>query len=212
MAYDLEEQESIDQLKAWWEKWGTPITAVVCIGCLAFAGWNVWNWYQRNQVAKASAVYVSLQNAVIAQDQKNIVSTSTGLIDNYSSTIYAPLGALNAAAAQAKLGDYQAAANLLDWVIKSSGHPEYTDIANLRLAAVQLSMKKPEDALKTLALVKSNPSVAVELDDRLGDAYFAKGDYAQAKSHWEAVLKTPYRLEDNLRTLVMLKLGSIPAN
>ena len=30
MAYDLEEQESIDQLKAWWEKWGTPVTAVVC--------------------------------------------------------------------------------------------------------------------------------------------------------------------------------------
>ena len=40
MAYDLQEQESIDQLKAWWEKWGTPITAVVCAGCLAFAGWN----------------------------------------------------------------------------------------------------------------------------------------------------------------------------
>ena len=27
MAYDLEEQESIDQMKAWWDQWGTPITA-----------------------------------------------------------------------------------------------------------------------------------------------------------------------------------------
>jgi len=208
MAYDLEEQESIDQLKAWWEKWGTPVTAVVCIGCLAFAGWN---WYQRNQVAKASAVYVSLQNAVISLDQKNIISTSTGLIDGYSSTVYAPLGALNAASAQAKLGDYAAAENLLNWVINSSGRPEYADIAHLRLAAVELSMNKPDEALKSLQAVKSSPSVEVELNDRLGDAYFAKGDYDQAKSHWEKVIKMPALLDENLRNLVLLKLGSIPA-
>ena len=211
MAYDLEEQESIDQLKAWWEKWGTPVTAVVCIGCLAFAGWNVWNWYQRNQVAKASAVYVSLQNAVISLDQKNIISTSTGLIDGYSSTVYAPLGALNAASAQTKLGDYAAAENLLNWVINSSGRPEYADIAHLRLAAVELSMNKPDEALKSLQAVKSSPSVEVELNDRLGDAYFAKGDYDQAKSHWEKVIKMPALLDENLRNLVLLKLGSIPA-
>ena len=30
MAYDLEEQESIDQMKAWWDRWGTPVTAAVC--------------------------------------------------------------------------------------------------------------------------------------------------------------------------------------
>ena len=205
MAYDLEEQESIDQLKAWWEKWGTPVTAVVC------TGWNVWNWYQRNQVAKASAVYVSLQNAVISLDQKNIISTSTGLIDGYSSTVYAPLGALNAASAQAKLGDYAAAENLLNWVINSSGRPEYADIAHLRLAAVELSMNKPDEALKSLQAVKSSPSVEVELNDRLGDAYFAKGDYDQAKSHWEKVIKMPALLDENLRNLVLLKLGSIPA-
>ena len=29
MAYDLEEQEQIAQIKAFWEKWGTLITGVV---------------------------------------------------------------------------------------------------------------------------------------------------------------------------------------
>ena len=162
-------------------------------------------------MAKASAVYVSLQNAVISLDQKNIISTSTGLIDGYSSTVYAPLGALNAASAQVKLGDYAAAENLLNWVINSSGRPEYADIAHLRLAAVELSMNKPDEALKSLQAVKSSPSVEVELNDRLGDAYFAKGDYDQAKSHWEKVIKMPALLDENLRNLVLLKLGSIPA-
>ena len=64
MAYDLEEQESIDQMKAWWDRWGTPVTSVVCVCCLAFAGWNGWNWWQRNQAAKASQIYAALQNAV----------------------------------------------------------------------------------------------------------------------------------------------------
>ena len=44
MAYDLEEQESLDQLKAWWEKWGTPITAVITVACLAFAGYNGYRY------------------------------------------------------------------------------------------------------------------------------------------------------------------------
>ena len=78
MAYDLQEQESIDQLKAWWEKWGTPITAVVCAGCLAFAGWNGWQWWKRNEAAKAAGAYMALQQAALANDVKNIASLSNG--------------------------------------------------------------------------------------------------------------------------------------
>ena len=74
MAYDLEEQESIDQMKAWWDQWGTPITAAVCVCCLGFAGWNGWQWYQRNQAAQASGAYVQLQNAIYQNDTKNVKS------------------------------------------------------------------------------------------------------------------------------------------
>ena len=210
MAYDLEEQESIDQLKAWWEKWGTLVTAVICAGCLAFAGWNVWNWYQRNQVAKASAVYVSLQTAVMQGDKKSIQSTSMGLIDSYSSTVYATLGALNAASAQSHLGDYEAAQYMLNWVISKSSQPEYADIARVRLAAVQLSAKKPEEALKTLDAVKPLPALQVELDDRYGDVYYALGQYDKAREHWTKVLESKSQMDNNLRTLVNIQMGSLP--
>ncbi len=210
MAYDLEEQESIDQLKAWWDKWGTALTAVVCVICLAFAGWNVWNWWQRNQVAKASAVYVALQTAVEQGDKKSIGSTSLGLIDEYSSTVYAPLGALNAAAAQARLGDTDAATNLLNWVINQKSHPEYADIARVRLAAVLLSAGKAADALKALEAVKPVKALEIELNDRFGDVYFALGDFAKAKESWGKVLATTDPMDNNLRTLVNLKMGAIP--
>ena len=83
MAYDLEEQESIDQMKAWWDQWGTPITAAVCVCCLGFAGWNGWQWYQRNQAAQASGAYVQLQNAIYQNDTKNVKSIADGLIEDY---------------------------------------------------------------------------------------------------------------------------------
>ena len=105
MAYDLEEQESIDQMKAWWDRWGTPVTSVVCVCCLAFAGWNGWNWWQRNQAAKASQIYAALQNAVATHDLKNVQSLSAGLISEYSSTLYAPLAAFASAQSASDAGD-----------------------------------------------------------------------------------------------------------
>ena len=124
MAYDLEEQESIDQMKAWWDRWGTPVTSVVCVCCLAFAGWNGWNWWQRNQAAKASQIYAALQNAVATHDLKNVQSLSAGLISEYSSTLYAPLAAFASAQSASDAGDLADAKAKLNWVIEKSGRPE----------------------------------------------------------------------------------------
>ena len=53
MAYDLQEQEQLDELKAWWKKYGNLILTVVTVVLLAFAAYNGWRWYQRSQ-AEAS--------------------------------------------------------------------------------------------------------------------------------------------------------------
>ena len=45
---DLEEQEQLDQIKHFWNKWGTPITGVAVIVMGGFAAWNGWQmWQQR---------------------------------------------------------------------------------------------------------------------------------------------------------------------
>ena len=49
MAYDLQEQESLDELKAWWEKWGNLVLSVITVVCLAFAGYNGMKWWERHQ-------------------------------------------------------------------------------------------------------------------------------------------------------------------
>ena len=53
---DLEEQEQLDQLKHFWAKYGNAITWVLIVVMGSFAAWNGWNWWQRNQGAKAAAL------------------------------------------------------------------------------------------------------------------------------------------------------------
>ena len=210
MAYDLQEQESIDQLKAWWEKWGTPITAVVCAGCLAFAGWNGWQWWKRNEAAKAAGAYMALQQAALANDVKNIASLSNGLLESYGSTVYAPLGALVASKAALAAGNLDEAAAKLKWIVDQSGRPEFDTIARVRLAGIYFDDGKLDDAIAVLDGAKPTERQNSLVLDRRGDVLAAKGDVKGARECWMKVLEAPYR-GDPILKVVEYKLNALPA-
>ena len=210
MAYDLQEQESIDQLKAWWEKWGTPITAVVCAGCLAFAGWNGWQWWKRNEAAKAAGAYMALQQAALANDVKNIASLSNGLLESYGSTVYAPLGALVASKAALAAGNLDEAAAKLKWIVNQSGRPEFDTIARVRLAGIYFDAGKLDDAIAVLDGAKPTERQNSLVLDRRGDVLAAKGDVKGARECWMKVLEAPYR-GDPILKVVEYKLNALPA-
>ena len=197
-------------MKAWWEKWGTPITAAVCVVCLGFAAWNGWNWYQRNQAAKAAGAYVQLQNAVYQNDTKNVDSISNGLMDEYGTTVYAPMAALTSAAAQVKAGNLEGAEKRLRWVIEKSGFPEYDTVARVRLAGLLLSQGKLDEAMGLLDAAKPADLQVAMVEDRRGDIFFAKKDYDQARTAWEKALKAG-ATGTTISPAVKLKIGALPA-
>jgi predicted negative regulator of RcsB-dependent stress response len=45
MALDLEEQEQVEELKAWWKQHGNMVAAVVVAVAVGFIGWQGWRWY-----------------------------------------------------------------------------------------------------------------------------------------------------------------------
>jgi predicted negative regulator of RcsB-dependent stress response len=62
-VYDLEEQEKLDDLKAWWLQYGKYVgaaLATVAIMLLASVGWR---WYQQDQSAQASVLYQAVSTA-----------------------------------------------------------------------------------------------------------------------------------------------------
>ena len=74
MPLDLEEQEKVAELKAWWSQYGTMILTVLLAASLGFAGWSIWQWYQHDRSAKASAVYEALGKALAASASRPATS------------------------------------------------------------------------------------------------------------------------------------------
>ncbi|HJW56494.1 MAG TPA: tetratricopeptide repeat protein, partial [Burkholderiaceae bacterium] len=68
MAYDLEEQEQLASLKAWWNQFGNLVTWLLIIALAGYAAWTGWNYYQRTQSVQAGQLYEELQKAAASKD------------------------------------------------------------------------------------------------------------------------------------------------
>ncbi|MBK7954503.1 MAG: tetratricopeptide repeat protein [Candidatus Accumulibacter sp.] len=185
-TYDLEEQEQIAEMKAWWKQYGNLLAGVVAAVSIAIVAWQGWNWYQRNQAAQASAVFAVMQKAVIESDAQRIKAASGELIEKYAGTAYAPLAALMAARAMADAGDAKTAKVQLLWVAEH-GKEELRDLARLRLAALLLDDKAYDEALQQL---DGSPSAgfAVRFQDSRGDVLRAQGKTAEARAAYQTAL------------------------
>jgi predicted negative regulator of RcsB-dependent stress response len=210
MAYDLEEQEQLAELKAWWAKYGNFILTVVTLVLLGFAAYNGWQWYQREQAGKAAGVYGQLEKAIAARDADKAGALAEMLTSQYSGTAYASMAALQAARVQAEAGKADRARESLQWVIDKSGQAELKAIAQVRLAGVLLDEKKYDEALKLLG--GDVPAAqAVEFADRRGDVLAAQKKYAEAAAAYKDALARA-DAQHPLRQLIQLKLDALPAS
>jgi predicted negative regulator of RcsB-dependent stress response len=206
---DLEEQEQLDDLKHFWNKYGNLITWTIVLCMAGYAAWNGWNWYQREQSAKAAGMYEELDRAAIAGDADKAGRIFADLRDRYGSAAFAGQGGLLAAKVQFDKGQLPAAQQSLTWVAEHASEDEYRAIARLRLAALLLDEKKYDDALKQLA--GSFPASFEGLAaDRRGDVLHAQGKDAEAIAAYQQSYKALDAVDD-YRRLVDAKLTSLGA-
>jgi len=207
MAYDLEEQEQLDSIKAWWAKYGSLVTWVVIIALAAYAAWTGWNTYQNRQSAQASVLYEEQQKSLAANDNAKVQRAAADIQDKFSGTAYAEMSALVAAKSAFEANDADAARKQLQWVIDHGRGDEYKAIAAVRLAGVLLDGKAYDEALKVLS--GSYPSqFAGAIADRRGDVLVAQGKRDDARTAYrEALDKTDAK--DPGRQLIQIKLDAI---
>lgn len=191
MAYDLEEQEKIASLKAWWDRYGNALATIVTGVAIAIAGYNVYQWYQRDKAAKAAGAYDELQRAVAAKDQAHTRELAGILLDKYGSTAYAEMGALMAAKANVDAGDVKTAKAQLQWTLEHAIDPEYRAIARIRLAGLLLDEGAFDEAQKLVAATAAGElSVPFQASfaDRRGDIYLAQEKRDDARREYSAAL------------------------
>jgi len=180
---DLQEQEQIDALKAFWAKYGNLIMWTITLVLLIFLAWTWWTKMQRDKASVASTMYGELQSAAAAGDAKRVGQILGDMKSKAPKTTYTQLGALLAAKTQADSGDTANASANLQWVAQN-GNDENAAVAHLRLAGLLADAKKYDDALKELAQVKP-ASFAALVDDRRGDIALAQGQKDAAVKDWK---------------------------
>jgi predicted negative regulator of RcsB-dependent stress response len=212
MSYDLQEQEQLDALKAWWRahsNWVTTAAAVVMLAILAYQGWS---WYGMRQAAAASALYEEFERASSSKDPKDAVKARDlvgTLIEQHGSTVYAAMAALRAAKTNVDAADLKSAKARLTWAAEHAAQKELGLLARVRLAGVLLDEKAYDQALQTLKVDVPDAFVA-EFADRRGDVYAAQGKVADARAAYsEALAKAGAQ---PMRALIQMKLDALPSD
>jgi predicted negative regulator of RcsB-dependent stress response len=215
MAYDLEEQEQLASMKAFWKQYGNMITWVLIIALGSYAAYNFYNSRQRGQAADASNLYDELQRTVgaggaadpaVKPDNTRVQRIASDIESRFGSTAYAQMGALLAAKSAFDASDLKAAKTQLQWVV-DHGNDEYRAVARLRLAGVLLDEKAYDEGLKLLTAEFPAP-FAGEVADRKGDILVAQNKLAEARTAYLAALAAMDK-RSPARPLVQLKLESI---
>ncbi len=207
MAYDLQEQEQLEELKEWWTEYGNLVILGVALAALAIAGFQGWRYYRHSQSLAAVALYEQLEQAERAGDGTKARDIAGEIVAKYGSTPYGAFAALSAARVSFEGGDLAEAKSQLTWVVEHARRDELRDIARLRLAGVLLDEKNYGEALQ-LVETKPEDSMAGLYADLKGDILLAQGKSADARNAYQLALDrseagSPYR------ATLQLKLDSL---
>jgi predicted negative regulator of RcsB-dependent stress response len=208
MAYDLEEQEQLAQLKGWWKDNGTSVLVVLAAVAISLAGWLAWRNWQASQAEQAAALYDSLQKALQSNDAKSVRDAGGSLVEAFPRTLYASMGALVSARYHIERGDLKSARAQLQWVVERSSSDELRDLARLRLAGVMLDEKAYDEALAQLE-AKHAPAMAAQYAALKGDVLVAKGGTAEAKAAYRLALEKSDERSGAFRASVQLRLDAL---
>jgi predicted negative regulator of RcsB-dependent stress response len=204
---DLEEQEQLDQLKHFWQQYGNLITWGLIVVLGAFASWNFYQYWQRNQATQAAAMYDEVERVARTGDLGKLDRALADMKDKFSSTTYAQQAGLIAAKVYYDAGNAASAKSALGWVAEQSSDEGYQAIAKLRLAGLFLETKAFDEALKQLSgsfPVEFNALVA----DRKGDVYQLQGKKPEAVAEYTKAFKgLDERAE--YRRLIEVKLNAM---
>ncbi len=107
---DLEEQEQLDQLKAFWKQYGNLITWVVILALGGYVAWTVWHNRQQEQAVKASVLYDELDKAAKAGDLDKSARVFADMKERFAGAGYTQQAALLLAKLQFDKGQADASA------------------------------------------------------------------------------------------------------
>ena len=194
------DEEKAEALKAWWRSNGTSVVAGIA---LTIGGMFGWNYYQENKLTSAegaSKIYSQL-----SKDDADPTGIVEKLNNEYGSSVYASLAALNAAKSSCEDNKTDACIELLKTATESS-QDSIANIAKIRLARTLVSTGKLDEAQNILSanMPKAYESLISELN---GDIHYAKKEFKQAREAYDKAINSAGSVNTQLLQMKRDDLG-----
>jgi predicted negative regulator of RcsB-dependent stress response len=207
---DLEEQEQLDQLKHFWNKYGNVITWLLIVVMGSYAGWNGYQYWQKQQSTKAAALFDEVERAASSGDTSKLERSLNDMRDRFPGTTYAAQSALLAGRTFQQAEKTDAALSALQWASENASDGASVQLARLRLANLQIQQKAYDEATKTLAKPFTPAFSGLALDIQ-GDIFMAQNKPLDAvKAYTDAWSKL--EVNNEYRRLVLAKLNALGAD
>jgi predicted negative regulator of RcsB-dependent stress response len=206
-ALDLEEQEQLDQLKHFWNRWGNLISWVLIAVLGAYAAWNGWQYWQNRQASQAAVLFDTVEQAAQRGDVTLLERSLGDIQDKFGSTTMAHQAALLAGKTFFDKNESDKAEKALTWVTQKADDAGLVALARLRLASLALQAKSVDKARQWLSA--DVPAAFQPLfADRLGDLDMQQGQTDKAR---EQYLKAWRGLDARAeyRQMVAVKLAAL---
>lgn len=201
------DEERIEVIKAWWEKNGKFLVVAVIVIVSTVVGSRVWMNFKQAEAGRASAQYDLMLEEMDAGKADSALQRGATIVEQNSGSEYAVLAALAMAKMEVEKNDLNNARLHLQWTIDHASLDEIKHVARLRLARVQLADGKLDEAL-SLASTVDTGAFAGEYDFLRGEVYLAKGQTDQARTAYEAAMKSE-TLGGQTKSIIRLKLDDL---
>jgi predicted negative regulator of RcsB-dependent stress response len=183
----MTEEEQLEAIKKWWQKYSTLLTIIFSCVLLSASGYRYWQWHQEKVIAQASNTYESMMVAYSDHDNKRVKSYANQLISEHGHSVYADAARLILAKLYVARDNYDKAKDTLAYVAQNSQMKALKQVAAIRIARLLVAQKSYDKALSELALV-DGPTFLPAVNEIKGDIYAATGKYKLAiVSYREAI-------------------------
>jgi len=181
------ENEQVDALKRFFAENGKALAVGVILGIGALVGWRYWTSHQLDSARDSSLAYENAISALKSGSPETLTAAEKFAAD--SKNTYGAFASLELAQRLVDKNDLQGAEKQLQQGLAAASDDNLKSVINMRLARVQLQLKQPDAALKTLEGIKGEGWTAIVADLR-GEILLSKGDKQGARAAWEAGVKS----------------------
>ncbi len=209
------DDEQLENLKRFWQDYGTPIVVGASVALAVFAGWRYWQQSQLETATMAANTYQSTleayQKTNTNPDDKaantDLQRNAQKLTQDFTNTPYAANAALLLAKRAMENKDVKEAEKQLRWALTQKVDDGVKSLISLRLAHL-LSEKGDNKGALALLSQDSNAAFTPSREELRGDILKASGDIAGAQKAYQSAAKALVERNEP-RPLLDMKMADV---